>query len=630
MLGATLLLTAQRTLLVYLFYVVLYKALDVALRVHRPDVDDAGGRVRDLEDLGRHLRRSYDFVVVGAGSTGCVVANRLSEERSWSVLLLEAGGDETLVGQVPFMVTTYQRTSTDWRYRTEADPGFCRAMLDGRCLWPRGKVLGGTSAINGMLYVRGNRRDYDNWQRLGNEGWAYDDVLPYFKKSEDMKVDGLRDSPYHGTGGYLSVELFRYYSPLMEFLVRGIEELGFPVRDINGESQTGFMYSYGTLRNGFRCSSARAFLRPVKDRRNLDVSMNSHVERVVIDPRTRTARGVEFLKHGRRHMVTALKEVVICAGAINSPQLLMLSGIGPVHHLKEVGVSPVISNLNVGGNLQDHICAGGIAYTIEVPLGITLLSLLNVSLFTDMLLNSNGMLMNIPIAHVIGFQSSSIADSQDHPDIGYYLGPSADNVDRGVALQYIAGYTDEFYKKVYEHILFKDAFLSWGCLLRPKSRGYIRLKDDNPKSHPLIYPEYLRHPDDVKILVEAAKLSHRLSQTTPLRKIGARVNPNKFPGCEHLEMLSDEYLECALRTYPFTLWHFSGTCKMGPGTDPDAVVDPRLRVYGVRGLRVADASIMPDVVSGNLNVPCIMIGEKVSDMIKEDWFEFFHKRRFYE
>ncbi|XP_063233821.1 glucose dehydrogenase [FAD, quinone]-like [Bacillus rossius redtenbacheri] len=601
--------------------VLFFRMMDTGIRLFRPDIVAEKERPRDVEAMGRQLRDWYDFVVVGAGSSGAVVANRLSEVPGWSVLLVEAGGDETLIGDVPLMMASYQRTSTDWRYRTEADPGFCRAMLDGRCLWPRGKVLGGTSAINGMLYVRGNRRDYDNWQRLGNEGWAYDDVLPYFKKSEDMKVETLKDSAYHGTGGYLSVELYRHYNKLLDVLVQGIKELGFKMLDVNGERQDGFMYSYGTLRNGLRCSSSKAFIWPAKDRPNLDVTMKSQVARVTIDPSSKRVQEVVFTKNGREHTVSVRKEVILSAGAINTPQILMLSGVGPRSHLQSVGISPVISDLEVGRNLQDHICLGGLVYTVDAKIGLTMPRISEVSSITDFLFHNKGVSMAMGVAQVFGFQSSSYANSSEYPDVGYYLSPVTDNADGGVFLKRISGYTDEFYNKVYEPIIYRDSYLSFGCLMRPKSRGHVMLRDRNFLSHPLIHPKFLSEPRDVKILVEAGRFSQRLSQTTPLRKIGARVNPNKFPGCEHLEMLSDEYLECALRAYTFTLWHPAGTCRMGPATDPDAVVDPRLRVYGVRGLRVADASIMPDIVSGNLNVPCIMIGEKVSDMIKEDWRE---------
>nr|CAD7454423.1 unnamed protein product [Timema tahoe] len=598
-----------------IFTVFFLNAMEVGIKLFRPDIIDQGHRPQDLESRGRHFRDVYDFIVIGAGSSGAVIANRLSEELGWSVLLLEAGGDETRISDVPVMMATLQRGPLDWNYVTEYQEGFCQAMENGRCLWPRGKLLGGTSAINGMIYVRGNRRDYDNWASMGNPEWSYDQVLPYFKKSEDMRIEKYKNSPYHGVGGYLSVEEYRYYTPLLGYLLQSVQEIGHNLLDFNGETQRGFNFAYGTLKGGVRCSTAKAFLRPVRDRLNLDISLHSLVERVVIDPHTKVVQGVVFSKKGRTYNIGVKKEVILSAGALNSPQILMLSGVGPADHLREVGISPVISDLHVGQNLQDHIALGGLVYTVDKPVGNTLPRISEVRVLTDMLLNNRGPMMAMGVAQALGFASSSLSNSSDYPDIGYYLSAVTDNVDGGVFLKNIVGYTDEFYNKVYEPILYRDSYLSFGTLLRPKSRGYVKLRDKSPHSPPLIYPNFLSHRDDIKILVEAGRLSQHLSQTPTMRSLGAKLNPNKFPGCEHYKMMSDEYLECALRKYTMTLWHPSGTCKMGPDSDPYAVLDSRLRVRGVQGLRVADASIMPDIVSGNLNIPCIMIGEKVSDFI---------------
>nr|CAD7419158.1 unnamed protein product [Timema poppensis] len=540
-----------------LFFV---NAMEVGIKLFRPDITDQGHRPQDLESRGRHFRDVYDFIVVGAGSSGAVIANRLSEELGWSVLLLEAGGDETRISDVPVMMATLQRGPLDWNYVTEYQEGFCQAMENGRCLWPRGKLLGGTSAINGMIYVRGNRQDYDNWASMGNPEWSYDQVLPYFKKSEDMRIEKYKNSPFHGVGGYLSVEEYRYYTPLLGYLLQAVQEVGHKLLDFNGETHT-----------------AKAFLRPARDRLNLDISLHSLAERVVIDPQTKVVQGLVFSKKGRTYNIGVKKEVILSAGALNSPQILMLSGVGPADHLREVGISPVISDLHVGHNLQDHIALGGIVYTVDKPLGNTLPRISEVSVLTDMLLNNKGPMMAMGVAQALGFASSSLCNSSDYPDIGYYLSSVTDNID--------------------------DSYLSFGTLLRPKSRGYVKLRDKSPHSPPLIYPNFLTHRDDIKILVEAGRLSQHLSNTPTMRSIGAKLNPNKFPGCEHYKMMSDQYLECALRKYTMTLWHPSGTCKMGPDSDPYAVLDSRLRVRGVQGLRVADASIMPDIVSGNLNVP---------------------------
>lgn len=283
------------------------------------------------------LYPEYDFVIIGGGSAGAVVANRLSEVSQWKVLLLEAGPDENEISDVPSLAAYLQLSKLDWQYKTEPTGRACLGMKNQRCNWPRGKVLGGSSVLNYMVYVRGNKHDYDLWESLGNPGWSYNDVLPYFLKSEDNRNPYLSKSPYHKTGGYLTVQESPWRTPLVIAFLKAGQELGYQNRDINGEDQTGFMVAQGTIRRANRCSTAKAFIRPVRLRNNLHVALEAHVTKLLINPFTMKTYGVEFIRDGKKQIVMARKEVVLSAGALNTPQIMMLSGIGPKEHLAKLG-----------------------------------------------------------------------------------------------------------------------------------------------------------------------------------------------------------------------------------------------------------------------------------------------------
>ncbi|XP_049793724.1 glucose dehydrogenase [FAD, quinone]-like [Schistocerca nitens] len=610
--------TARRVFITAQLGVVAAAVFELAVRHLRPDL--YAQRPRDLADLGRQLAPEYDFVVVGGGSAGAVLASRLSEAPRWRVLLLEAGGRGSALADIPALGATLPRSADDWQFRAEPSPAFCRAMDAGRCHWPQGRALGGTSLLNGMLYVRGNRRDYDGWAAAGNAGWSYDEVLPYFKKSEDARPARLRaDARHHATGGYLTVDEYRYRTPMADALLDAGRELGYDVVDYNGETQYGFARFAGTVRDGFRCSTAKAFLEPAADRPNLDISMHSLVERLLVDPQSKNATHVVFTKGGRRYTVRATKEIVVSAGAVNSPKLLMLSGIGPKEHLDEVGISPVVADLRVGDNLQDHIALGGLLYLVEFPVSLVVPRQLNTKNIFDFLVRNEGPLMTTGIAETLAFVNTDYSNDTSYPEVALYLSAVPETVDGGVYVKGLLGLSDEFYSAVYEPVLYRDGFTALATLMHPKSRGTVRLRDADPSSPPRIFPNYLAHPDDVRTLVEAAKFGGRLSATETMQKLGSHVNPYPFPACKHLKLMSDEYLECALRQHTMSLWHFGGTCKMGPGSDPAAVVDPQLRVRGVNGLRVADSSILPVLPTANTNAPTIMVAEKASDMIRDQW-----------
>ncbi|KAL2716017.1 hypothetical protein V1478_013693 [Vespula squamosa] len=568
----------------------------------------------------KKLLKEYDFVVVGGGSAGSVVVNRLTENPEWNVLLLEAGGHETWVSDVPALSFFLQDSKMDWKYRTQPQDSACQAMKDKRCRWPRGKALGGSSVLNSMLYVRGNRRDFDQWESFGNPGWGYEDVLPYFKKSQDQRNPYLaRNTKYHSTGGYLTVQDCPYNTPLGPAFLQAAEEMGFDIVDVNGEQQTGFGFFQYTMRRGTRCSAAKAFIRPIKFRKNFHLSLWSHVTRVLIDPSTKKAYGIEFIRNGRVETVFAKKEVILSAGAINTPQLLMLSGIGARNHLEELGIPVIQDSPGVGQNLQDHIALGGQIFLIDDDISVKFNNIININSVWKYTITENGPLTSSIGLEVVGFLSTKYANqTDDWPDVEFMLCSSAITIG-GKEVKNALGLTDDFYNDVYGSITNRNSFTIFPMILRPKSRGYIKLKSKHPRDYPLIYHNYLTNPDDVNVLREGVKAAIAFAETSSMKRLGARFHSKPFPNCKHLPMFTDEYWECAIRQFTMTIYHYSCTSKMGPRSDPMAVVDPSLKVYGVEGLRVIDASIMPTVTSSNTNAPVIMIGEKGSDLIKKDW-----------
>ncbi|XP_047510839.1 glucose dehydrogenase [FAD, quinone]-like isoform X1 [Pieris napi] len=593
--------------------------LVAAIAYYQYDQTDPEGRPADVDEAT--LLPYYDFIVVGAGSAGSVVASRLSEIHNWRVLLLEAGGDETEISDVPLLAGYLQLSKLDWKYKTEPQGTTCLAMEGGRCNWPRGKVLGGSSVLNYMLYLRGNKKDYDTWESLGNKGWGYKDVLYYFKKSEDNQNPSLAQTPYHSTGGYLTVSEAPYHTPLVSSFIEAGLEMGYLNRDINGENQTGFMVAQGTLRRGSRCSTSKAFLRPAKDRLNLHIAKNSFVTKVLIDPRSKTAFGVEFVRNKMIHRIRARKEVILSGGTINSAQLLLLSGIGPAEELAKHKI-PLIQNLKVGRNLQDHIGLGGLAFTIKKPLSIVEHRLHTVSTLMQYAVLGEGPLTIMGGVEGLAFVNTKYVNASDEfPDIEFHFISGSTNSDGGGQIRKIHGLTEQFYNAVYGPINNMDVWSIIPMLLRPRSKGFIQLRSANPYDYPYIYPNYLTDELDVKTLIEGVKIAVAVSKTEAFRRYDSMLNPYPFPACVSIQRYTDAYWECMIRQYTCTIYHPVGTAKMGPYWDPEAVVDPELKVYGIKNLRVIDGSIMPNVVSGNTNAPIIMIGEKGSDMIKEFWLK---------
>ncbi|MBL1376495.1 GMC family oxidoreductase [Zobellella iuensis] len=525
----------------------------------------------------------FDYIVVGAGSAGCVLANRLSEDPAIRVLLLEAGGkDWNPWIHVPVgYFKTMHNPATDWCYVTDPDQG-----IDGRQLqWPRGKVLGGSSSLNGLLYIRGQHQDYDDWAALGNDGWSFKEVLPYFRKSE---CQSRGEDAYHGVDGPLKVSDLRLRREIAERFIEAAQQTGIPANpDCNGERQEGVGYFQQTAHKGLRCSSAKAFLRPALQRPNLTLLTHAHTRRILLEGQQAT--GIEFEHKGKRLLARATREVVLSAGAIGSPQILQCSGIGDPGHLASVGVECLHTLPGVGENLQDHLQIRLVFKTrcrtlndeVNHPLK-------KMGVGMQYVLSRTGPL-TLAASQVYVFTRSR--DELDRPDIQFHMQPlSADKPGDGV------------------HPF--SAFTASVCQLRPHSRGRIRIRSADPHQYPSIQPNYLSTEEDCRVAVDAIKVARRIAEADALRPV---ITDEYVPGRQYQ---TDEELLEAARRFSQTIYHPTSTCKMGQ--DDMAVVDSRLRVHGIRGLRVADASIMPLIVSGNTNAPSIMIGEKAADMIKHD------------
>ncbi|CAH0402601.1 unnamed protein product [Chilo suppressalis] len=574
--------------------------LEVFLR-SQCDLEDPCGRTQ----FRSHMDSVYDFIVIGGGSAGSVVASRLSEVPQWRVLLLEAGFDEPTGAQVPSMFLNFIGSSIDWGYSTEPEPAACLGEEGRRCYWPRGKVLGGTSVMNGMMYMRGSRKDYDSWAEAGIEGWSYDDVLPFFLKSEDNKQLDKMDSGFHATGGPLTVAQFPYHPPLSYSLIKAAEEIGNEFRDLNGESHTGFSIAQTTNRNGSRLSVARAFLRPARDRHNLHVMLNATVTKILINQTTRQAYAVQVRNsHGGTETIFANNEIILSAGAVASPQILQLSGVGDPAVLRRAGVTPIVPLLGVGRNLHNHV-----AHFLNFRVNDNDTAPLNWATAMEYLLFRDGLMAGTGISEVTGFINTKYADpAGDNPDIQIFFGGFlADCAKTGMVGERIGNGS--------------RSIQIFPTVLRPKSRGRLEIASADPFAYPKIYANYLTHPDDVKTLVEGIKFAIKLSETKALKRYGVKLDKTPVKGCEKIKFGCDAYWECAVRMQTAPENHQAGSCKMGPRGNPLAVVDNLLQVQGVDRLRVADASVLPAVTSGNTNAPAVMVGERAADFIKQRWLQ---------
>jgi choline dehydrogenase len=519
---------------------------------------------------------TYDYIIIGAGSAGCVLANRLSTQPDRTVLLLEAGAsDRSSSIHIPAAFPTLFKGKLDWNYTTEP-----QTALDGRSLyWPRGKVLGGSNAMNAMIYIRGNPQNYDNWAKQGNIGWSYADILPYFQKAEHYVHRASED---YGTQGPLDITALRNPNPLSSAFVAAAREIGLPYNaDFNSSDREGIGFYKVTQRNGQRCSTATAYLKPILRQPNLTILLQATVLRIHLE-HNRAVRVVYWHK-GTVHQVRAAQEIILCGGAINSPQLLMLSGIGPADRLKTIGIQPIVHLPGVGQNLQDHLVASPVyqcSQSVSLIKAETLGSLLKYLLFKKGPLTSN-------LAEAGGFVR--VLPNTALPDLQFHFAP---------APFYNHGFTR----------LEGHGFALGITPLQPKSRGWIRLRSKDPTAPPCIQPNYLTQEEDWPVMIEGFKLARNIISAKAFDSYrGEEVIPSP-------KVQSDQEIRDFIRATIETLYHPVGTCKMGG--DEMAVVNSQLQVYGVEGLRVVDASIMPVIPHGNTNAPTIMIAEKAADMIQ--------------
>ncbi|WP_182911554.1 GMC family oxidoreductase [Paracoccus sp. JM45] len=529
--------------------------------------------------------QQYDFIIIGAGSTGCVLANRLSAKPNLQVLLLEAGPkDRNPWIHIPIgYYRTMGDTSINWGYQTDAVPQSGGRSFD----WPRGKVLGGCSSINGLVYARGQAEDFDYWRQLGNTGWSFDDVLPYFRRAEGATIDGL-DEDYHGRDGPLGISRASQ-NPLCDAYIQAAEQAGIPANsDYNGRQQEGAGYFQVTTRNGWRSSAATAYLRPARKRPNLHIQTGTMVRRLVIEG-TKVV-GVEVERNGRIDVLRAGREVLLSAGAINSPKILQLSGIGDAQHLRQLGIDVAHDLPAVGENLQDHYtCRSTYRCSQPVTVNDEVRNWRGKAAVGLRWLKDRGGPMSLSAGQV-GVFAKTRPDVMT-PDVQFhFMRYSAQK--RGRVLDPYSGFTVTV------------------CQLRPESRGHVRIASADHRLPPSIQPNYLDSSTDRDTMVAGVRLVRKVAGQNALADY---ISDEILPGAD---VTSDDQLLAYVRANGSSIFHPSSTCRMG--TDVGAVVDPRLRVHGLTGLRVADASIMPTLVSANTNAACIMIGEKAADMILQD------------
>lgn len=560
------------------------------------------------------LLTCYDYVVVGAGSAGSVVANRLSANKTYSVLLLEAGDEPTKNLYVPFFSFMSANESNSWQFYTVSQTNGCLSFPDRKAPMTQGKLLGGTSGINSMSYVRGHKADFDNWkENYSAEGWSYQDVLPFFKEIEVFNVTGIpKDDVYHGYQGETPINYPNYNTTLSYSFLNACKESGYEYIDYNGATSYGYSRLQSNTRDGVRMSAYTCFIQFQKydrENRTLHVFSNSIVTKIVFD-NSNTATAVEFTKNGEKKSVTIGREVILCAGAIGSPHLLMLSGIGPRDELTKANIT-VVAESPVGIGLQDHVVFLGLVVTTNEDY-IGLEKLVNNESMFEYGFNHSG-LWAVPGAYEALLFTNSTKETKS-PDIKLSLTalfPSP-------AIEESPYVTPELYREFYLPLIMenKTGFMNTITMGQPNSRGTVKLNKTDPSGPPLIDPNILSDKSDIDRTVQGILKVKELFKTPSMVSIGAKVYEGKHPNCSHTTPWTKEYVQCFLQYSGFPSMHVCCTCPMGKNNS--TVVDERLRVRGVQRVRVADASVMPHITSGNTHAPVMMIGAKAAHMILED------------
>ncbi|XP_057657374.1 glucose dehydrogenase [FAD, quinone]-like [Diorhabda carinulata] len=576
---------------------VLFMALVDAIVRNTCDIGDVCGRVH----AWKQPRDEYDYIVIGGGTGGSAVTGRLAENKTHKVLLIEAGPDEPETYQVPGLILSYfTNPLLDWNYRTTDEPVACQGT-NGSCLWLRAKMLGGCSVMNGMMFIVGIPPDFDKrWKGEGNPGWGWDDVLPFFKKFENNLQIKLYSPRYHGVKGPVTISTQYYVPALAEAVIQGAKEAGFPItQDLNGENYLGFAIPQSYIEDGVRVSMAKAYLRPQRLNNNLNVMLNSTATRILIN-KQKKAYAVQFIYNNTTYTVRARKEIILAAGTINSPKILLQSGVGPKDALDKVGIEQIHNLPGVGNNLTNHV-AFGLSYWINSTVesnSVTWKTL------TDYLNSRTGPLASSGLP-ITGRIYTKYATPED-PDIQLYFQVSSRKCSR-------AGDPDEdVYPKQPKSITIS------AVNLHPKSRGRITLKSADPLDPPVMVGNYLTVKEDEDRVLDGIRLVQRLVNSTTLKDTWKFTYADKVYGecADKYSFNTDEYWRCAIRHTTDPENHQASTLRMGPISDKWSVVDQKLRVIGIKNLRVADASAMPVVTTGNINAAIIMIAERCADFIK--------------